>query len=203
MKLTKEQKESLKEIVNTGITNDFYLAEGTALSIKHSHRNSEDFDFFTNEYKKDFMKILSVITPDKVLTLDSETLIFIYQYVKFSFFKYKYKLLKSPVFHKGLKIFLASDCDIAAMKSIAIIQRGEKKDFFDLWYLMKKKNWKIADIINFSSEKYGNIFNPSVFIKAIVYFKDAERQDIKEIDSFWFEIKKFFRDSALSYMKSL
>ena len=67
----------------------------------------------------------------------------------------------------------------------------------------EKKNWMTADIINFSSEKYGNIFNPSVFIKAIVYFEDAERQDIKEIDSFWFEIKEFFKDSVFSYMKSL
>ncbi len=203
-KLTVIQKEALKEILKVKVLNDFYLAGGTAISIKYSHRYSEDFDFFLKpEVKIDFFSLLSKIKPEKVLTLREDTLIILFRKIKFSFFYYPYPLIENLLPVAGLGIQIASDCDISAMKSIAIIQRGEKKDFFDLWFLMEKNKWKISDIISFSLRKFKTVFNPSLFVKAIVYYDDAENQKIPDMENKWDEVKAFFEEEVLKYLGKL
>ncbi len=169
---------------------------------KYSHRFSEDFDFFLfPEEKVDFFSFLGNFKPEKVIDLRDDTLIFILNGVKFSFFKYDYPFIKFPEWNSDYSIYIASDEDISAMKSIAVIQRGEKKDFFDLWFLMKKNKWKIHDIIGFSKEKYKTVFNPSLFLKAVVFFEDAEGQIIESIEPEWSGVKEFFKREVKSYIR--
>lgn len=203
MRLTKEQIESLKTIVNKGITKGFYLAGGTAITIKYSHRFSDDFDFFLfPDDNRELFHLLNNFKPDKIIGLDNSTLIFIINNVKFSFFKYPYKLLKSPIYNEKLNIHIASDDDLIAMKSIAIIQRGEKKDFFDLWFLMNQNNLNLEKIIKLNLDKYETVFNPSLFFKAIIFFDDAEQQRIDSIEPQWGKIKSFFRKEVNRYIKN-
>ena len=52
-KLSKKQREVLEKLVSSGIIEEsFYLADGTALTIKYNHRTSEDFDFFLKPFLK-------------------------------------------------------------------------------------------------------------------------------------------------------
>ena len=92
----------------------------------------------------------------------------------------------------GHEIRAASDEDIASMKAIAIIQRGEKKDFFDLWYLMRRHRWALEDIVGFCQAKYDERFNPGLLFKALAFFDDAELDKIRDIDPQWDEIKGYF-----------
>ena len=71
---------------------------------------------------------------------------------------------------------IASMEDILAMKVIAIIQRGSRKDFIDLWTIMKEKKYSLEDVFIFCKTKYGKAFSESITLKALTYFKDAEEE---------------------------
>ncbi|MEZ0343555.1 MAG: nucleotidyl transferase AbiEii/AbiGii toxin family protein [Caldimicrobium sp.] len=205
-KLSEPQKKTLEKVVNLSLTEGFYLAGGTALTIKYSHRVSEDFDFFTfPEREIDLLTfdIKSQTLPIEWTVKKMDTLIFYYiindHYIKFSFFRYPYILLEKPEFHDSLKIFIAKDVDIACMKAVAIVQRGSKKDFFDLWFLMNLHKWKLEDIFDFLKYKYPK-YNPGMFLKALTYFEDAERESYKDIDFQWEEIKIFFNKAVSNFL---
>ena len=55
---------------------------------------------------------------------------------KVSFFFYPYKILEPFIYFGNLKI--ASIADIGCMKAVAISQRAEKKDFFDLMEILHR-----------------------------------------------------------------
>ena len=179
MRLSKTQKEVLKVLIDSGITDRFYLAGGTAISIKYNHRPSLDFDFFSNGFfsfteKAGFLKKIETYNPEIVMDTP-DTLAFVLNGIYVSFFNYPYSLLKDPeIFFNG-ELKLASDYDLIAMKTGAIVGRGKKKDFFDLWFLMRKHQFSLKDVIEISREKFGNVFSEGVFLKAIVYFSDAEK----------------------------
>lgn len=129
--LTEKQKKTLSLVVESGISENFYLAGETAVALKYNHRYSEDFDFFSYKFSlKKIEKALGNLPDLEVEILRKDTVIFYLNGVKFSFFEYPYKLIRHLEVSKefyGIK--LASDEDIVSMKAIAIIQRGTKKDF--------------------------------------------------------------------------
>lgn len=93
---------------------------------------------------------------------------------------------------------LASLEDIAAMKMIAVIQRGTKRDFIDLYFLIKKMG--LEKIFGFAGEKYPG-FNEYLALQSLTYFKDAEIENndrnIVLFESFnWKDAKKFFISEA-------
>ncbi|MFH7835882.1 MAG: nucleotidyl transferase AbiEii/AbiGii toxin family protein, partial [Candidatus Aenigmatarchaeota archaeon] len=90
-------------------------------------------------------------------------------------------------------IELASLEDIIAMKTSAIIQRGSKKDFADVYFIMKELNLNSDKVIELFRAKYGD-FNPLIIRKAFVYFEDADIEpDLKMIKPIkWESIKEFF-----------
>ncbi len=190
--LTKEQREILK---NLGFINkyNFYLTGGTALALQVGHRTSLDFDFFTqknfnpqdliSEFEKKFKKI-------KVIEVSKDTLILNVNNIKLSFFKYPYQLLFPLIDFDGIK--LASIEDISATKIIALTQRGTKKDFIDIYFLIKKLGLK--KILEFTQKKYPS-FNIYLGLKALVYFEDVEKEKKERFKIFqkvsWYNIKRF------------
>ncbi|QER41880.1 nucleotidyl transferase AbiEii/AbiGii toxin family protein [Thermodesulfobacterium sp. TA1] len=205
-KLTKRQRKVLERLVRSGIIEEgFYLAGGTALTLKYNHRGSRDFDFFSESFFKNsplhYLNILQRGGDLKIEMLKADTLIFFLQDVRCSFFLYPYKLIRplekikisiSDEEKNNEYVAVASDEDIAGMKAVAIVQRGTKKDFYDLWFLMKTYNWNLTDVKKICKTKYGALFPESAFERAIVYFDDAEKESFSEIDPFWEEIKQFF-----------
>ena len=205
-KLSKAQREVLEVLIDSGITDRFYLAGGTAISIKYNHRPSLDFDFFSDSFfsfteKEDFLKKIESYNPEIVINTP-DTLAFVLNGIYVSFFKYPYPLLKEPESFLNGKVKLASDYDLIAMKVSAIVGRGVKRDFFDLWFLMKKHRLSLKDVIEISRKKFGKVFSESVFLKAVVYFSDAEKEKaFSEIEEKWEEVKRFFINQLESYLK--
>jgi hypothetical protein len=66
-----------------------------------------------------------------------------------------------------------SKIDIAAMKLNAIAGRGSKKDFIDLYFLLKE--FSLAKLLSFYEKKYedGSVF---MVLKSLTYFEDADVQ---------------------------
>ena len=155
----------------------FYLAGGTALALQIGHRDSLDFDFYTEkkfdsqklreEFDKRFEKVQEIYIAEGTLGLEVDG-------IGVSFFKYPYPLIR-PL-EKMESICLASKEDIAAMKIIAISQRGKRRDFVDIYFLITE--FGLEKIVEFVKEKYP-MFNIYVGLQGLVYFKDADEDPEK------------------------
>lgn len=93
------------------------------------------------------------------------------------------------------KIRLLLPEDIAAMKIIAISQRGRKRDFIDLyWYCQHRE--RLADVIYRSVRQYpGQDDNMNHILRSLIYFHDAEEDPMPNMyfTASWQTIKTFFR----------
>jgi len=162
-----------------------YLAGGTAVYLYLMHRLSMDLDFFTNtqftaeiflaKMKRDFDEVV-------VESMEQDTLILFVspEKIKFSLFHYPYPLLFPPVampIDEGLTCPLASLRDIAAMKAVAINQRGSLKDFIDLFHILQAIRLDFDGISSLAIEKYGLSPHYDYHLRtSFVYFDDAERE---------------------------
>ena len=86
------------------------------------------------------------------------------------------------------------------MKAVAIAQRGSKKDFFDLWFLMKKYNWNLKALKEMIEKKYKNL-DFSIVLKSLVYFEEARNEVYEDIEPYWEEVEEFFKESVKEYLK--
>ncbi len=193
--MPEQLKRTLEKLTDLGITEDFYLAGGTAITIRHGHRSSEDFDFFSFPGKELNVNRITMLLGEDARWLsvgpDTATFIYLPENVKVSLFAYHYPLLEKPELSEQFKIFIASDIDIACMKAIAIAQRGSKKDFYDLWFLLSHHGWTLKELEAALKRKIP-YWDFGVFLRSLIYFEDAEEESYPEIDERWDEIKQFF-----------
>lgn len=204
--LNQNQKEVLSKL--SFLTDDgYYLAGGTALAIQLNHRTSFDFDFYTPTHFDQntlFDKFEEVFADEAIKTsLARDTLFCTLKTVDCSFFTYPYKLLRKPILEMGIAI--SSLEDIAAMKLVAVNHRPAKRDYIDVYYLLKK--FSLEEMINFAKEKFPN-FNFYYLLRALSYFediKDDERRHIQMTDKnfSWEEAKSKLSSEAGKYQLSM
>jgi len=154
---------------------DFYLSGGTALSLQIGHRESEDLGFFSQKpfnpelLQQDLIKYGQLTQTE----LDKGTLNTFIDGVKLQFLEYPYALVKPTIDWESIQ--LSSIEDIACTKLQTIGTRGSKKDFIDLYYLLKI--YTLNELFAFMDTKYGEIdYNKVHIMKSLVYFQDAELQ---------------------------
>lgn len=183
----------------------FYLAGGTALSLQLGHRKSVDFDFFSeNDFNNELIKQKLFPVPEneiKMFADEKNTLKVAVNGIFVSFFHYPYKLLKNTIKWNGIE--LASVEDIACMKIIAISQRAEKKDFFDLHEIIKSLSPE--QIKTLLIEKYGkDRLNCYHLLRSIFFFDDAENtpEPVTLNKTSWNMVKKSLRKTEKSLSKS-
>ena len=116
----------------------FYLAGGTALALQLGHRDSIDFDFFTQDSfdtAKLFAECETVFAGHTLQKIQEETstLGILVDGVQISFLGYPYPLVRPLIRDEHLS--LASLEDIACMKCSAITSRSTLKDYVDLHVL--------------------------------------------------------------------
>jgi len=151
------------------------LVGGTALALQIGHRKSIDLDFF-GEIELTGNEIISVLYEHNFteLVIENERKN-IHQFrindIKVDFVNYSFKWLSEALFVD--EIFMALQEDIAAMKLEAITNRGSKKNFIDIFFLLK--NFSLTQMLDFYKNKFpfGSIFN---VVRSLSYFEDAEIQ---------------------------
>ena len=179
----------LKELMSIELLQSLNLVGGTSLALQIGHRVSIDIDLFGaidfdyQEVVHDFRSIGNV----RILSQSKHINIFSIDDIKVDFVNYSYPLLDPIIMEDGIRMI--STKDIAAMKLNAIAGRGSKKDFIDLYYLLRE--YSIEEIYEFYRSKYkdGNLF---LVQKSLVYFNDADRERTPTIfdDIRWEDIKK-------------
>ena len=188
------------------VAGQFYLAGGTALSLLIGHRKSEDIDLFTFE-KFDVEKITNVLLQHSgtVKETANQTVHGTLNDAKVSFLYYPYPLVADSEKKEWIyKIKLASMQDIACMKLLAISQRGEKKDFYDLYEILKSVSMTALRML--LEKKYGaGKFNLYAVVRSLTYFDDAETSPAPESlnNTKWTDVKKFFLQNEKKFTSEL
>lgn len=158
----------------------FYLSGGTALSLHIGHRESEDLDFFCEKDfdPKQIEADLKRFGPLEETELDKNTLNTYLNGVKLQFLGYPYRLIKPLINWQGIK--LSSVIDIACTKLQTVGMRGNKKDFIDIYFLLKI--FSLEDLFKALGKKYPEVgYNITHILKSLVYFEDAETQPMPKM----------------------
>ncbi|MEK7596011.1 MAG: nucleotidyl transferase AbiEii/AbiGii toxin family protein, partial [Patescibacteria group bacterium] len=136
--LPEDTKQTFSLLSNSSLIKSFYLAGGTALALQIGHRISQDLDFFTSENFDESVLIQKI--PDigdfQLEKKSDQTIIGILNNTKISFIGYKYPFL-AP-FKNILNMNVADIIDIACMKIDTISSRGAKRDFIDVFFVVKE-----------------------------------------------------------------
>lgn len=174
------------------IADRFYIAGGTALALQLGHRESVDIDLFSGE-PFDVERIAQTVTGmgGAVSSAERGTVHAIINEVRVSFLEYPYPLLETLL--KFRSVNMAAISDIACMKAVAISQRGDKKDFYDMYEILKTVT--PHELKKLYLQKYTAVrVNCYHTLKSFFYFDEANAQPdpISLNGTTWDEVKRFF-----------
>ena len=206
--LDNKRIELLRKIVKTVSLNNYYMAGGTALSLQLNLRESFDFDFCVPDMFNSDVLIseLKSIGNIEVKQNQKGTVDVLLDGVQVSFFFYPNNLVDDIVNNNEIPdLKMASILDIAAMKIAAIGGRGAKKDFFDLYNIMKKCNIDTEKKACAVIKKFGTNVNYVNKIMGLSNFEDAESEELPKtfVEYDWNTIKKHFIDIQPEFQVAL
>jgi hypothetical protein len=196
--LTERQREALRSLGPKAAERDFYLAGGTAVALQLGHRRSEDFDWFIRDRIEDPMRLAGEIRDEGIAFETGQvargTLYGTVDGVRVSFLEFRYPLLDPLLEWPEYGFRLAGLQDLACMKLSAIAQRGSRKDFVDL-YALVRAGQTIPEMLDayrrkFSVEDIGHV------LYAMAYFDDAEAERMPDMlwDMSWRVIKESIQE---------
>jgi len=176
------------------------LVGGTSLALQLGHRNSVDIDLFgiIEDEIQEINEILSKIGNLNILKKSKNINIYSIDNIKVDIVNYPYPWLEDVIENNGIR--MAGQKDIAAMKLAAISGRGTKKDFIDLFFLLKR--YSLEEMLYFYSRKY-NDGTEAIVLKSLSYFHDAN-EDIEPVmykKIIWENVKAKIRKEVKSFVQ--
>ena len=198
--LTERQQEVLRLLGPLATEKGFYLAGGTAVALLLGHRQSDDFDWFLEGDLPDPLGLARDLQdagiPFRTGQIARGTLYGTVHDVRVSFLEFRYRLLDSCVPWPELGCRLAGFKDLACMKLSAIAQRGARKDFLDLYALLRE-GLTLADMLGWYQEKF-NIQEMGHVLYSLTYFADAEAEPMPRMiwDVDWRQVKKAVQEAV-------
>ncbi|MFA5811269.1 MAG: nucleotidyl transferase AbiEii/AbiGii toxin family protein [bacterium] len=180
--------------IDESLLKGWVLAGGTGLALQLGHRVSEDFDFFrTDAFSTDALhRVFKQTGGYETLQESRDTLTILTRGIKVSFFRVDDPLLFKVKPFRNLSV--ADIRDIALMKLAAISGRGSRKDFVDLYFILKG-GLALQEYFDLLATKFGaGRANAYHILKSLTYFEDAEAEPMpRMLEPFnWQECRKFF-----------
>lgn len=187
----------LERLGEAGVAREFYLAGDTGLALSLHHRRSVDLDFFSQTNRLDFegrrslTARLEELPRWRLIEAKDGTVHGQVGQVRVSFFWYPQPLAK-PLIRKG-RIRIAAIEDIGLMKVGAIIGRGSRKDFVDLYAICQQL--PLSRLLVLGGRKFRRVRDFRLqALKALAFFDDAEREPPLVIPASlaWSRVTAFF-----------
>ena len=190
------------------IYTNFYLSGGTCLSAFYlQHRYSEDLDFF-NEREfiaqdvspiiKRGKKSLGYVSIDFQQSYNRNIYHLIFNKkdsLKVEFTYYPFHPVEEPKRINNLMI--DSLIDIAANKLFTIYQNPRGRDYYDLYFIMQKKNWSIEYLRRVAKIKFDfhiDYLQLGAQLMEVKKMKDdpilVKKKDYQTIEEFFLNIAK-------------
>jgi hypothetical protein len=182
----------------------FSLVGGTTMALRYGHRSSVDLDLFYHE-KFDHSLIENELIEEFGSDFDYES-----GHKLFGIFCYIQKVKVDIVYFPHLPIApietvdhlrMYSSADIGAMKIQAMLGRGKKKDFWDLYELLQ--HYSLQQLIDWHKQKYPSQMLAISIPNAITYFIDAEESEtpVSYKNQTWEGVKKGISKIVSDYLR--
>jgi predicted nucleotidyltransferase component of viral defense system len=215
MSILSENQKRLITVLSgeKSLCDNFYLTGGTALAEFYlEHRQSEDLDFFSEtEFEVAAVSVLLRQIQEKTrvksfryeqsfnrnlffLELENNTI-----KTEFTYFPF-------PRIEKNKKVgdlYVDSLIDIAVNKIFTIYQNPRSRDFIDLYFILKKEKWNIADLVNKAKIKFDHhldYLQLGAQLMKVSELKDYPKMIIKINDQDW---QNFFIAEAMKFSQEV
>jgi len=190
----------LKRIQALPNVSELRLVGGTALALHIGHRKSVDLDLFGSFDEGTSFRSLLLNAGYAADGSENGTVQSLkVNGVKVDFVNYPYPWLDESVSEDGMT--LADIHDIAAMKLSAAANRGRKKDFIDIAFLLDKLS--IEDLFDLYKRKF-SVSECSFALRGLTYFDDAEDDPMPEmlISVTWRDVKRKIESAVREFVKA-
>ena len=181
--LSEKQRLVLRSLGSITNRYGFYMAGGTGVALYLGHRISIDMDWFCADKFPEPFKLIEDLKKGnlslKTNFFSKDTLHIEIEDVKVSFFFYPYPLVRPLVLLRDFGCHIASLEDMGCMKLISISQRGSKRDFFDI-YAIIKGGLTLEGLLELTKKKYG-LNDVSSIVFGLTYFDDADKEPDPEL----------------------
>jgi hypothetical protein len=156
-----ESRQLISDLAQRPWSEETYLAGSAALALYLGHRPVQDLDLMTasnrldGSARRDLLQDVSEFSP----TTSVETARDGYLYLRVAdgpalkIFYYPYPLVEPLEEFRGIAV--ASLLDLGLMKLAAVISRGARRDFTDLFLLCRIV--PLADLLARADEKFGHV----------------------------------------------
>jgi hypothetical protein len=185
------------ELDELGLLTDAYMAGGTALALRFGHRVSGDLELmspvpFSSEETRE-----RLLDRPEVLHLEyaQHTLRAEIRGIQICILHHPHPLLFPTDPLGGLQI--ADARDVACMTTAAVINRGHRQDFVDLY--VAAQEFGLASILDWMDRKYAVApFERARVLQALTEFSDAEKEPMPELLTpiEWADVRRFFEMSS-------
>jgi len=158
---------------------EFVLYGGTAVALHLGHRESVDFDFFSNQPLDTTQPTLGMALLDGATVTQREpnTLSCTVDRggaIKLSFFGLPgIPRLQPPSIAPDNGLQVASLLDLAGMKASVVQMRAEAKDYIDIDAILTDGRITLPMALASAKAIYGRQFNPQITLKSLTYFEDG------------------------------
>jgi len=190
--LSPQQQSALARLAQPVDARGFYLGGGTALALRLGHRRSIDLDWFSQTKIGSPLVLAERLRRESVplatTSVAEGTLHGVIAGVQTSFLEYPYARLRAlGRAREGFR--LASLDDLACMKLGAIVDRGAKKDFVDIYALVKKHR-PLHELIALYPKRF-QVADVGHVLVALSYFADADATPMPRMlwDVGWEEVR--------------
>ncbi len=173
--LTKAQEELLPFV--KAFAPQFYLVGGTAIALHLGHRESIDFDLFTNKKIDKNMVMRTTLKHDLEYVVsyqDGDQITGKINGVQVTFYEYPFPVEANIDFENI--IAMPDLLNLAAMKAYAIGQRAKWKDYVDLYFIFKD-HYSLDDVAQKAEMIFKGWFNRKLFREQISFFEDINYRE--------------------------
>jgi hypothetical protein len=194
----------LKRLMKIPSLAPFALVGGTALSLRYGHRSSIDLDLFFHE------RFDQQLIENELKEVFGDDFYYEKTFKQFGIFCYIQKIKVDIVYFPHLpiapielieKIRMYSIADIGAMKIQAMLGRGKKKDFWDIYELLQ--HYSLQQLIEWHKKKYPTQMLAISIPNALSFFLDADNSEtpISFKNQTWDDVKKGISKTVNDYLR--
>ncbi len=199
--LSPRAQELIPRLAERPWCEEFYLAGSAALALYTGHRPVTDLDLMSNANRlasadrRDLLAELLATDPTTAVETARDGYLFVRPAggaVGLRLFYYPYPLVQPFEELSGLAV--ASAVDLGLMKLGAIISRGSRRDFVDLYLLCRQL--PLATLFDFAEDKFGHARDfPLQALKGLADLSEIEGEPMprlaRPLD--WSEVEAWLR----------
>lgn len=184
--LDKQSHQLLESLARLDWSTDFYLAGSAALTLYIQHRPVRDLDLMSqvrrlrSNERRDLLQDLLALDGEMRVETARDGFLYVRAAsgVALRLYYYPYPLVLAEDSVVGIAV--ASPVDLGLMKLGAVISRGTRRDFVDLYLLSQEI--PLTDLLEQSLDKFGHVGDfPLQALKGLTDFSQIEGEPMPKL----------------------